>query len=291
LIYQAPAKLNLFLHVVGQRPDGYHRLQSVMVLIDLYDTLTFEVTRSRDVILETPTPGVDAPSDLTVRAALLLQQVYGVRFGARIWLKKAIPMGAGLGGGSSDAATTLMALQSLWNLHIPRQDLIALALKLGADVPFFIGGEAAWVEGIGEELTPITLPELGFLLHYPDVHVATPPIFRDPHLTRDHKTVKMSDFSEAMQSGGWYIDSSMFGNDLEPVVHRLFPQVKQSQDSLMSIGLARMTGSGCCLFIPFQQFAQAHGALQSVAEIGIKTQSWACRSLIRHPHANLLAVA
>lgn len=237
-VYPAPAKLNLFLHVVGRRPDGYHLLQSVFRLIELTDWLTFDVRadgiiRARHII-----PGIDPGQDLCVRAAQLLQQESGCPRGADIYLDKHIPMGGGLGGGSSDAATTLMALNRLWGLHWPVARLLPLAERLGADVPFFIFGQNAFVEGIGEQLAPVTLADAWYIVLMPPVGVATAEIFSSPELTRDTDPVKMHDFP------------SGFGrNDLEPVAIRKYPVIGTYLAWLKQFGPARMTGSGACVFL------------------------------------------
>ncbi len=193
----APAKLNLFLHVVGRRSDGYHLLQSAFQLLDVGDKLDFAVRADGDVQRLSNLPGVTQDEDLVVRAARLLQAATGTQSGADIAVDKRLPMGAGLGGGSSDAATTLIALNHLWNTRLSRQQLMQLGLQLGADVPFFVFGQNAFVEGIGEVLSPVDIPEVWFVVLEPGVAVPTPTIFRAAELTRDTKMVTISDFSRA----------------------------------------------------------------------------------------------
>lgn len=250
----APAKLNLFLHVVGRRPDGYHRLQSVFMLIDWADTLHFE-RRADSHIRRHDTAGTDLPThDLAVQAATLLQQASGCPWGADITLDKQLPMQAGLGGGSSDAASTLIALNRLWRLGWPTARLLPLAAQLGADVPFFLGADNAWVEGIGEQLTPLALPEGRFLVLKPPTGVATPAIFRDPTLKRDEKPVRIEDFVANDPSGLWRFGS----NNLQAVARRLCPDIQAGLDWLTAHGLeGRMTGSGSALFAPWDREAEA----------------------------------
>ncbi len=244
----APAKLNLFLHITGRRPDGYHLLQSVFMLIDWCDTLHFELRHDGEITREDlgeAAAHLLPADDLCVRAAKALQAATGTSLGVHIGLEKRIPAQAGMGGGSSDAASCLLALQRLWGLRLPPQALAALALKLGADVPFFLGGGHAWVEGVGEQLSPIALPPAEFLVVKPPVGVSTPAIFTSPHLKRDSETATIEGFAaeHADQIFG-------FGhNDLQPVAQQLCPQISQSLDWLEAQGLqGRMTGSGSAVF-------------------------------------------
>ena len=236
----APAKLNLFLHVTGRRADGYHLLQSVFMLIDWCDTLHFERRHDGQIHrhdLGTPLP----PDDLIVRAARLLQSTTGTTQGADISIDKRIPAQAGMGGGSSDAASTLLALNRLWGLKLRLPQLQALGLQLGADVPFFLRGRNAWVEGIGEQITPIDLPPARFCILKPAAGVDTPSIFRHPALERATKPATIAVFAA---------DPYGFGhNDLQPVAEMLCPEVKQAIELLEAQGLqARMTGSGSAVF-------------------------------------------
>lgn len=244
----APAKLNLFLHITGRRADAYHLLQSVFMLIDWCDTLHFELRR--DGVISRTDLGMavhqDLPAeDLSVRAARALQAATGTTLGVHISLEKRIPSQAGMGGGSSDAASCLLALQRLWGLRLPPAKLMALALSLGADVPFFLCGSHAWVEGIGELITPITLPAARFLVIKPAAGLSTQAIFSSPELKRDTKTATMLGFA-ANDNGRVY----GFGrNDLQPVAEKLCPPMVQSLNWLAAQGLqGRMTGSGSAVF-------------------------------------------
>jgi 4-diphosphocytidyl-2-C-methyl-D-erythritol kinase len=244
----APAKLNLFLHITGRRADAYHLLQSVFMLIDWCDTLHFELRR--DGVISRTDLGMavhqDLPAeDLSVRAARALQAATGTTLGVHISLEKRIPSQAGMGGGSSDAASCLLALQRLWGLRLPPAKLMALALSLGADVPFFLCGSHAWVEGIGELITPVTLPAARFLVIKPAAGLSTQAIFSSPQLKRDTKTATMLGFA-ANDNGRIY----GFGrNDLQPVAEKLCPPMVQSLNWLAAQGLqGRMTGSGSAVF-------------------------------------------
>ena len=269
MIRPAPAKLNLFLHVVGRRPDGYHLLQSVFRFIDYCDELEFETDRSGEVTLARPIPGIPPESDLTVRAARLLQQETGCALGARIGIEKRIPMGGGLGGGSSDAATTLMALDRLWKLDLGREKLMQIGLRLGADVPVFIFGESAFAEGIGEILTPIRLDPAWYLVLVPPVQIPTPRIFSDPDLTRDTEPVRMADFPISQRR-----------NDLQPVACRLYPVVGEYLDWLERHGRSMMTGSGSCVFA---EFASEADARRAYGELPQGMRGFVAKGLDRHP--------
>lgn len=246
----APAKLNLFLHITGRRPDGYHLLQSVFMLIDWCDTLHFELRQdgliTREDLGEQAANAECLPDDdLCVRAARALQAATGTKLGVHIGLEKRIPSQAGMGGGSSDAASCLLALQRLWGVKLPPESLATLALKLGADVPFFLSGGHAWVEGIGEQLTPITLPGVTFLVTKPPVGLSTPSIFASPDLKRDTERAKLTGFAAEDAD-----QIFRFGrNDLQPVAQQLCPLISQSLDWLETQGLqGRMTGSGSAVF-------------------------------------------
>ena len=294
----APAKLNLFLHVTGRRADGYHLLESVFRLIDVCDELRFDVRPDGELRLSTrfasiegATPaGEDAAplqqswpddADLCVRAARLLQRHTGCSLGADIAVCKRIPVGGGLGGGSSDAATTLMALNALWNLSLSAQELAGLGLELGADVPFFLFGGNAFVEGIGEQLTPLITPQTWFVIVHPGVAVPTPLIFGAADLTRDTKAVKMSDFSAGPLGFG--------RNDLQAVAARAFPAVADALKWLSDFGAARMTGSGACVFVAVASESQAEMICQSVPA-GSGWRAWKARSMAAHPLASRLEV-
>jgi 4-diphosphocytidyl-2-C-methyl-D-erythritol kinase len=236
----APAKLNLFLHITGRRDDGYHLLQSAFMLIDWCDTLHFELLNRDHVEREDLTVRLPA-DDLVLRAARLLKEASNCPLGAHIAIEKRLPAEAGMGGGSSDAASTLLALNRLWGLKWPLQRLQALGLQLGADVPFFLSGQHAWVEGIGEKIQPLTLPQMAWVVLKPQAGLETARIFRDPHLERQTKTATMADFAARPFDFG--------RNDLQPVAERLCPEVTQALDWLRTLGLQpRMTGSGSAVF-------------------------------------------
>ncbi len=244
----APAKVNLFLHVVGRRADGYHLLQSVFMLIDWCDRLHLERRNDGRIARDDLTPGELPADDLCVRAARALQQATGCPLGVQIALDKRLPSQAGLGGGSSDAATVLLALNRLWGLHLGRAELARIGLTLGADVPFFIGGRNAWVEGIGEQMTPLDLPAGRLVVVKPPGGASTPDIFASPALKRDSETATIQGFAANSSSD---LGACMaFGrNDLQPVVQALCPEVGECIDWLASQGLsARMSGSGTAVF-------------------------------------------
>ncbi|NVE23457.1 4-(cytidine 5'-diphospho)-2-C-methyl-D-erythritol kinase [Burkholderia glumae] len=254
----APAKLNLFLHITGRRPDGYHALQTVFQLLDWGDTLHY--TRRDDGVVRrvTEVAGVPEDGDLVVRAARLLQAHTGTALGVDIEIDKVLPMGAGLGGGSSDAATTLLALNRLWGLNLPRTELQALAVKLGADVPFFVFGKNAFAEGIGEALEQVELPTRWFLVVTPRVHVPTAEIFSDKSLTRDSKPITITDFLAQQSSKGW--PDSFGQNDMQAVVTKKYAEVAKAVEALYDLTLARMTGSGASVFAAFSSRSEAEAA-------------------------------
>ncbi|MDR5812275.1 4-(cytidine 5'-diphospho)-2-C-methyl-D-erythritol kinase [Caballeronia sp. LZ033] len=255
----APAKLNLFLHITGRRPDGYHSLQTVFQLLDWGDRLHF--TRRDDGVIhrKTDVPGVAESDDLVVRAARLLQQHTGVQHGVDIEIDKRLPMGAGLGGGSSDAATTLLALNRLWGVDLSREILQNLGLQLGADVPFFVFGQNAFAEGVGEALQAVKLPQRFFLVVNPAVHVPTAAIFSEKSLTRDTKVATMMDFLAQQRSDTNWPDS--FGrNDMQAVVAEKYAEVAQVLEWFSSLAPARMTGSGASVFAAFPSRAEAEMA-------------------------------
>ena len=283
----APAKLNLFLHVVGRRPDGYHLLQTVFRFIDLCDVLQFERTDDGLIVRESDGPeGLPPEQDLVVRAALSLQRAAGTRHGARIHYEKRIPSGGGLGGGSSDAASALVALNRLWGTGLRRAELLRLALMLGADVPVFVFGQAAFAQGVGEDLVPVALPERAYWVVQPDVQVPTAEIFKAPDLTRNSESVKIAVFTD------WQTEHiGLFGrNDLEAVVYSRYPQVSRVAGMLHDAGLeARMTGSGSCLFAEFAGLAEArmrsHPIISKIHSLpdGVVKDSWLCQGLSDHP--------
>ncbi len=271
--FPAPAKLNLMLRVTGRRPDGYHLLQTVMRFIDHGDTLTLRVREDGVIARTREVAGVSAAEDLTLRAARLLQAASRTRLGADITLDKRLPVGGGLGGGSSDAATALLALNRLWNTGLGRGELLALALELGADVPVFVFGENALAEGIGERLTAITVPDEWYLVLEPPVAVPTARIFADKQLKRDSKPTKITAFS-----------TGLAGNDLEAVVCREYPEVAAHlswlEGKMGGTGGARMTGAGACVFAAFPAESAARKVWDALPE-GMR--GFVARGLARHP--------
>jgi len=255
----APAKLNLFLLVTGRRTDGYHTLQTLFRFIDFGDTLHFRLRRDGRVRRITQLPGVPEERDLTVRAARLLQAETGCTLGADISIEKQLPYGGGLGGGSSDAATTLIALNRLWKRQLPRERLQALGLRLGADVPVFVFGRNAYAEGIGEHLQAVELPPAWYLVLIPPVAVSTAEVFADPQLTHTTTPVTLRAFSE-----GCAIPEGAGRNDLEAVVCRRHPEVARHLEWLRRFGPAAMTGSGGCVYCPFPSASAAQSVQQQL---------------------------
>ncbi len=271
-IYSAPAKLNLFLHVVGRRSDGYHLLQTVFRFLDFSDQVKLVVRDDGNIKLNTPISGVPAEKNLCIQAAQLLQKESGASLGVEISLEKFIPMGGGLGGGSSDAATTLLALNHLWNLNWSREKLMDLGLDLGADVPVFIFGENAFAEGIGEKLKAISLLPAWYLILTPPVHVPTAEIFASKKLTRNTIPVKIPPFSVGLGH-----------NDLESVVCLAYPEVARHLEwlrQLDSTTMVAMTGSGACVFAEFVTESAARKALTNVP---IDMNGFVVQGLDRHP--------
>ncbi|BAL23035.1 4-(cytidine 5'-diphospho)-2-C-methyl-D-erythritol kinase [Azoarcus sp. KH32C] len=265
----APAKLNLFLHVVGRRADGYHLLQSAFRLLDWSDTLSFALREDGLVRRVTDVPGVPEEQDLVVRAARLLQQATGTRFGADIAIEKVLPMGGGLGGGSSDAATVLIALNRLWKTGLDREALAQLGLRLGADVPFFIFGRDAFVEGIGEKMQPIELPPAWYVIVAPPVTVPTAEIFSSKELTRNSEPVNIAVFA-----------ASATRNDLQAVACSLYPEVGAAIDWLAQFAPTRMTGSGACVFAEVGSEMEADEIVKSCPG---SFRAWKAESLAQHP--------
>jgi 4-diphosphocytidyl-2-C-methyl-D-erythritol kinase len=251
----SPAKLNLFLHITGQRDDGYHNLQTVFQLLEYGDDMQFSVRDDGKILLEPNLEGIPTEQNLAVRAARLLQQVSGVSSGANIKITKRIPMGAGLGGGSSNAATTLLVLNQLWNTNLDQQQLCELGLQLGADVPVFVGGRSAWAEGIGEQLTPVDLPEKWFLVIVPDCHVSTAEIFGAQELTRNTSPITIAAF---LQGGGQ--------NDCQKTVINRHSEVADAIEWLSRFTDCQMTGSGSAIFASFTDQAQAEVILEQLPE-------------------------
>lgn len=274
----APAKINLFLHITGRRSDGYHLMQSVFVLLDVCDTLDFELRHSSAISREDICPGSEKlpAEDLSVRAARLLQAATGSRQGAHIRLDKKIPSQAGMGGGSSDAASCLLALNRLWNTGLTRPQLAQLALQLGADVPFFIFGQNAWAEGIGDQLTAIEHTPRRFAILKPPVGLPTAKIFGDPHLKRDTACARIQGFAD----NAFFTDQMSGKNDLQPVAEVHCPEIKQCTDWLESQGLTgRMTGSGSAVFALLAEH-------QTAPAPHPEWLSLTCKSLKEHPLKN-----
>ena len=272
LFYPAPAKLNLFLHVVGRRSDGYHLLQTVFRFLDFSDQVSFTIRDDDKIQLNTPISGVPAEKNLCIQAAQLLQKESGTSLGVEISLEKIIPMGGGLGGGSSDAATTLLALNRLWDLNWSREKLMELGLSLGADIPVFIFGENAFAEGVGEKLKPIKLLPAWYLVLTPPVHVSTADIFASKELTRNTIPVRIPPFSVGLGH-----------NDLESVVCLAYPQVARHLEWLRQLNrttMVAMTGSGACVFAEFITESAARMALASVP---IGMSGFVVQGLDRHP--------
>ena len=244
--WPAPAKLNLFLHVTGRRADGYHDLQTLFQLLELSDEITIGVRADGRIERTHGPPGVPPEQDLAVRAARALQKAAGTHLGANLELRKRIPLGGGLGGGSSDAASVLLALNRLWGCDLTLERLAAVGLELGSDVPVFLHGRSAWGEGRGERLTPVELPERWYVIVHPGVAVSTAAIFQAPELTRNSPLITIRAFFD---SGG--------RNDCEPVVRRLFPEVSAALDWLAQFAPARLTGTGSCIFAACASAAEA----------------------------------
>ena len=280
----APAKLNLFLHVVGRRADGYHLLQSVFQLIDRGDTLHFDLRNDGRIVRTNDVPGVPEESDLIVRALRRLADAFQQRHGRAVpgidvAINKILPMGGGLGGGSSDAATALMAANHLWQGGFSDAELMAIGLPLGADIPFFIFGRTAFVEGVGEAMQPVEGPDCWYVVIEPGVSVPTPAIFTAEDLTRDTKPVRIADFPAA------HLLSEFGKNDLQAVASRLFPPVAEAIEWLGQYGAARMTGSGACVFCALPGEDEAD---QVLGQVPGHLKAWKARSLKQHPLKSLL---
>lgn len=255
LTLPAPAKLNLFLHITGRRADGYHLLQTLFVFLDYADTIHL-VRRSDHAILRCQgDPSIPEDEDLTLRAAHLLQKVSGVRVGVDLYLDKRLPMGGGLGGGSSDAATVLLGLNRLWGCGLSLSQLAELGVSLGADVPVFVHGHAAWAEGVGELLTPVDVPEKWYLVVHPNVHVKTAELFQHEGLTRNCEIIKIAHFLAGQTR-----------NVFEPVVKKTYPEVAEAFDWTSGFAQAKLTGSGACLFAAFDDEIEAQRILAKLPE-------------------------
>ena len=272
--WPAPAKLNLFLHVVGRRPDGYHLLQTVFRFIECADYLRFAPRADGEIVLATPTPGVAEEADLTVRAARMLQAHTGCRQGASITLRKHLPMGGGLGGGSSDAATVLLALNHLWQTGLPRSELERIGLALGADVPVFVHGRNCFAEGVGERFIDLELPAATYLILHPAAHVPTAAVFGAATLRRDTPPLDPSQWRPGIGH-----------NDLEPVACAAFPPVAAALDWLRGFAPeAMMTGSGACVFAAFADPAAAQAVFDQRPS---GWRGWVARGLAQHPLAEI----
>jgi 4-diphosphocytidyl-2-C-methyl-D-erythritol kinase len=271
--WPAPAKLNLFLHITGRRPDGYHLLQTVFQFLDFGDSLRFEPRRDTGLRRITQVRDLPESSDICLRAARLLQQEAGVKRGIDIRLEKRIPMGGGLGGGSSDAATTLVALNRIWELDYGLEELARFGLQLGADVPVFVHGRTAWAEGVGERLEFIELPEIWYLVIIPPVHVSTAEIFNAPELTRNCAPITIRDLL-----------AGNCANICEPVVRQRYPAVAKALDWLSQYTEARMTGTGACVFGGFGTQSEAQNVLEFFNTKGPGTGSaFVARSVNQSP--------
>ena len=270
--WPAPAKLNLFLHIVGRRADGYHLLQTVFRFIDYGDTLKFTPCSDGKIVLATPMVGVDNATNLVVRAAQALQTASGYSRGVTIHLNKCLPLGGGLGGGSSDAATTLIALNYLWQTGLSNEELQAIGLSIGADVPIFIYGRAAFAEGVGEKFTPVSVPHAWYLVVAPPVNVPTVQIFASATLRRDVTTIDPVSWQDGFGS-----------NVMQSVACALYPPVAQCLAALQAYGDARMSGSGACCFVAFRNEAEAIAALGVLRQQLPAVTGFVARGLEYHP--------
>lgn len=281
ITYPAPCKINLFLHITGRRPDGYHTLQSLFLLLDHGDEVRIRVREDGQLVHRNPLPGVPPEKDLAIRAARALQRASGCRLGADIYCDKRVPMGGGLGGGSSDAATVLMALNQQWQLGYSRQQLMTIGLSLGADVPVFIFGQPAWAEGVGEQLVAVALPSAMMEKYYvvitPQVEVPTAQIFAHQALTRDSKPLRIADFSNGANSGAFWQQAR---NDMEAVVCMLYPQVSKTLAWLKQYGDARMSGSGASVFVAVDNAEKADELIANRPE---NTSGFWAKGLEYHP--------
>jgi 4-diphosphocytidyl-2-C-methyl-D-erythritol kinase len=267
--WAAPAKLNLMLRITGRRADGYHLLQTVFQFVDLCDWITFHPADDGRVYLQKTLEGVAEDDDLTVRAAKLLKAETGCELGVRIEVEKNLPMGGGLGGGSSDAATTLVVLNKLWQLNLSTEKLMTLGLSLGADVPIFVYGHAAWAEGVGEKIEKIIVPEQWVVIIKPDCHVNTGEIFSTKELTRDSKSIKIADFIAGQHQ-----------NDCIEVVRQRYPSVQNALVDLAEFSEARLTGTGACVFA---QFDSQESAIQAYQSLKNKWQVYLAKGINESP--------
>lgn len=253
--WPSPAKLNLFLHITGRNPKGYHLLQTLFQLVDIGDELAFEITDDGKISLQTALSGVEEKDNLIFKAAQKLQQFSGCKLGCKIWLKKKLPMGGGIGGGSSNAATTLVALNALWNTKLNEAELAQIGLTLGADVPIFIHGKTAFAEGVGEQITSTTLAEKTYLIVFPNCHVSTAEIFAADDLPRNSAKIQWQDYNFAETR-----------NDCQKIVCDRYPKVANLLRQLLEYAPSRMTGTGACLFSVFDSFDEAEQVKRSLPE-------------------------
>ena len=285
--FLAPAKINLFLHITGRRKDGYHTLQSVFLLLDYYDTIYLKPTISSAIKRIGYDNGVPESQDLCALAAHALKQATSCPSGVEFAVQKRIPMGGGLGGGSSDAATVLLALNKIWQLNLSREKLMQIGLTLGADVPVFIFGQTAWAEGVGEILQVVELPkneqDQYYLVLTPHIQVSTAQIFANTTLTRDTKPLKITDFSD---DRNYYKNPVVFKNDLEKAVCIEYPTVAATLNWLKPYGDARMSGSGASVFIMVESLLKANELL---AAKPANTSGFVARGLKKHPHYGLVS--
>ena len=273
--WPAPAKLNLFLHIIGKRTDGYHLLQTVFQFIELTDKIDFTITESGLIKRNRNSSVVDENNDLVIKAAKKIKQISGSKLGVDISVEKNIPIGAGLGGGSSDAATTLVALNELWHVGLSTEELIKIGLSLGADIPFFINGRAAWSEGIGEELTPIDLDECFYLVIYPDCSISTKSIFAASDLTRNTPRITIRDFYEGRVK-----------NDCESYVRNHYSNVAEALDWLKNYADSKLTGTGACLFA---EFSDKNKANEVKSKLPKKWQGFVVKGINKSPLLGKLA--
>ncbi|MGI9130915.1 MAG: 4-(cytidine 5'-diphospho)-2-C-methyl-D-erythritol kinase [Candidatus Methylopumilus sp.] len=276
--FLAPAKLNLFLYVINKRVDGYHNIQTVFQFINLYDHIFIKTNTSGNIRRISNHPAIQENDDLTIKAAQILKPFAENQSGVDIFIKKSIPMGAGLGGGSSDAATILIALNNLWHCQLSQKELQKLALKLGADVPFFIFGQNAWAEGVGEKLTPFSNPAKDYLVLAPNQKVSTKEVFESLELTKDRIPLKIAGFSDEL-------DLKNLANDLEKGVLKKFKGISLVFEWLSQFGHAKMTGSGSCIFIPLGSIDKGKEILEKRPQ---DTLGFIVRGLDSHPHLNLM---
>lgn len=247
----SPAKLNLFLHITGRRPDGYHTLQTIFQLLDWGDAIRYTLNEDKGIRLTCSDPSLESNDNLIIKAAASLEKLSGQKLNVDIHLNKVLPMGGGIGGGSSNAATTLLALNKLTQLRLPQQQLMSIAAGLGADVPVFVNGVTAWAEGIGDRLTTVDITETWYLIIHPNAHVSTQQLFTNPELTRN---TPVSTICPALADTGH--------NDFEPLVRRLYPEIENAFQAAASFGKPQLTGTGACLFIKMPTETRAHQSLQ-----------------------------